>query len=286
MKEIKEIVEAFGTRVKSPLLGYFTFALIAKNWKPSLYLMLADEGILDRINYFEKNTDAHSLLFFPLIFAVCFAIAYPWISYIFLLASAKPTNLKNYLNAQAESSLLLKKAELEENRNALIRAKEKRAIDEARLEEEIEKIKDEELREKTRLEVEKIRRESEGIDGAWDLSSLEKKRILNLPINNQSLKSYSNYKFPEWPISEQLQHQLLKDINKGKYKTINDIDKVFNDSEKFLEFYKKINPKVFNSSTDFLTKSLGYSDAEFRARHGFSNETLEAIDNFIRMQEN
>jgi len=81
---MREIFEALGSRIKSPLFGYAAIAFVAINWRSLFYLMAAKVTAVERIKYFENNTTFYSLILLPIVFATIGAIIYPWINALFL----------------------------------------------------------------------------------------------------------------------------------------------------------------------------------------------------------
>ncbi|MEW8352818.1 MAG: hypothetical protein AB2588_17770 [Candidatus Thiodiazotropha sp.] len=280
MDGIKDIFEAFSTRIRSPFFGYFFFSFFGINWKAVFFLLFSDDRVLYRIKYFEDHTSTHTLLTLPLLVGVVLALTYPWLSLAFQWAVLAPTKFRNNLNAQAEDSLIIKKLELEENRNAYIRAREERALEMAEREQKIENIQDEEIRKKAKEKLLDIRMGHEQIDPSNDYKNIDLQDMMGMPINNESLRAYTKKKYPNLPVLDNIQRKLLQDISKAKYKTLKDIDNALNNAKEFLKSYESNNPKVFKGGTDFITKALGYSDPDFRLAHAFSRETLLAFKNY------
>lgn len=112
-----------------------------------------------------------------------------------------------------------------------------------------------------------------------------KNSILSQPIDFGTLKMYSNNYFPNLMISENIQTILLSDINKNKFKTLEDIHNAVIKAESFIQYYKNQRPDYFKYSTDILTKSLGYTDKEFRNTHGFALETKKAFVKFEKITQ-
>ncbi|MFO1433691.1 MAG: toll/interleukin-1 receptor domain-containing protein [Candidatus Competibacteraceae bacterium] len=102
--------------------------------------------------------------------------------------------------------------------------------------------------------------------------------VLARPITYDSLGWYTLWKFPGRTVSEQIQAILFRDIDRTKYRTIEDLDKVVDRARPAVERYASENPDWFRYGTDFITKSLGLIDLEFRARHGFAARTLKAFE--------
>jgi hypothetical protein len=154
MKEIFEVLEA---RIKSPVLGYFALTFMAINWQPLFYLIVESKGAIDRIEYFVANTDWKSLILYPAITSSLIAIIYPWINYIFLYLCIKPTEMKNALQAQSEHTLLIKKKQLEELRSEMLSSAERKLIERAQRDQELESIENEEVKEQLKAEIEQLR---------------------------------------------------------------------------------------------------------------------------------
>ena len=267
MGDIKEIFDVWITRIRSPLFGYFSLSFFATNWKAIFFLLFADSDVLTRLEFFETNTCMTSLLWIPLGISVVAALGYPWIQYALIYATSAPINRQNEINARAESDLLMVKIDLENKRSELARQKEQQVIEKAKIDEELENISDEEARERAKEEIQAIR---------------STENNLRDPINEESLEKYLLARFPDLPVDKRITRIFLKDVNLDKYNSIEDVEKIMNESKDFIEFYKSKNPTVFKSSIDYVTKSFGFSDTEFRKKHAFSKETVKAMDNFSR----
>ena len=161
---MKEIVESIDARIKSPLFGYFIFALIAINWAELFYLIFADTEATDRIDYFQVNTDWKSLFAYPLLTAIAYSLLYPWTNYFFMLAASEPKRKKNILQARSESWLLQAQAEETAARTALQEQKESEILSRARTDVEVAKIEDESVREKAEQEIQSSRAELSEIE--------------------------------------------------------------------------------------------------------------------------
>lgn len=156
---MKEIFEAFVTRIKSPVFGYFILSWVAFNWKPLFYLFFSNTLVDDRFQYFDKCTTWHSLSLFPLLTASAIALIYPWVNFLFLFACKKPIDLRNFLQAESENRLLLKKKQLEDARSAFLSTKERDLIERAKRDEEVKAIADEDTKERLQEEIQLLRKE-------------------------------------------------------------------------------------------------------------------------------
>lgn len=102
--------------------------------------------------------------------------------------------------------------------------------------------------------------------------------LLSQPINFDTLSLFSKTLYPSMEISEFLQNKLIEDLNKDKFKTLNDINDALIKSKTFIESYKRERPELFKYSTDILMQSLGFSDSDFRIKHKFAQVILSAFD--------
>lgn len=156
---MKEIIEAFAARIKSPVFGYFILAWLAINWKPLFFLFFDPNQIDKRIELFEKLTNIYTLLVFPLAVGAAFAVLYPWVNYAFLWICIIPTDLRNSIQAESEHKLLWKKKQLEEARSLVLATKERELIDRAKRDEEIRSIPDKNTKEILQNQIDQLRKE-------------------------------------------------------------------------------------------------------------------------------
>lgn len=173
---MKELIEAFHARIKSPVFGYFVFAWLLINWKAIFYLFFDSGTVKERIQIFENLTDYYTSFLYPLSTGVAAAVIAPWINYLFLRICSKPTDLRNTIQAESEHRLLLKKQELEETRSKVLATKERDLIERAKRDEEIQSISDEATKEELQKQIDKLRHE---IDSQRELNS-------SLPKNSRN----------------------------------------------------------------------------------------------------
>ena len=100
------------------------------------------------------------------------------------------------------------------------------------------------------------------------------------PIDFDTLSLLSKTLYPSMEISEFLQNKLIEDINKDKFKTLRDIYNAIMNAKSFVDNYRQERPDLFKFSTDILTKSLGFSDNDYRKKHRFAKVTLQAFEKF------
>jgi putative GTP pyrophosphokinase len=117
-------------------------------------------------------------------------------------------------------------------------------------------------------------------DYANDIEGIQKESLsefLSQPINRETLAAYSRWKYPDLPISGKAQELLIRDLDHDRYKTLSDLNRVVVEASDAVHLYQKDRPEWFKNGTDFLTKSLGFVDENFRARHPFAQKTREAF---------
>jgi putative GTP pyrophosphokinase len=96
-------------------------------------------------------------------------------------------------------------------------------------------------------------------------------------LDYETLLAYTRWKFPEMLASDKLNLRLLQDLNQQAYPTLAQIDAAVERAKSAVEAYRLENPEWFKFGTDFITKSLGFVDDQFLAKHGFARKTREAI---------
>lgn len=196
---MKEILEAFGTRIRSPFFGYFALSFFSLNWKAIFILTMSDKIINVRIVEFEKLTSVYSLLWYPIALAILISIVYPWIQYFFLFLASKPTNLKNILQSKSEHILLIEKKKFEQERLRLLSIQEEAVIDQVKRDKIVEEIEDEDIKDNVKKKLESLREESSmdekeksrrekenSIKSLMDMAKSYRDALNNSSINSQA----------------------------------------------------------------------------------------------------
>lgn len=152
---MKDFIEAFNSRIKSPFFGYYLFFLIIKNWKVFFYLFFTDVSALEKFEYFELKTTNSSLIYYPIFFSVISVLIYPWFKYLFSILTQKPIQLKKTLEIELESRILNKKYLLESQRGKLIETQEQNLI--AKRKQEIDSMEDEKTQNEPQQEINELK---------------------------------------------------------------------------------------------------------------------------------
>jgi ppGpp synthetase/RelA/SpoT-type nucleotidyltranferase len=101
--------------------------------------------------------------------------------------------------------------------------------------------------------------------------------FLAQPLDFDTVVAYARWKFPDRNANEKLTQILLRDINLKDYPTLLQLDNVVNCAREAIEAYRTEIPGRFKTGTDFITKSLGFVDVNFRRKHGFAENTRAAF---------
>lgn len=109
--------------------------------------------------------------------------------------------------------------------------------------------------------------------------------FLAQPLDYETLIAYTRWKFPDLQPSDKLNLRLLQDLDKKSYPTLSQIDHAVEAAKNAVEAYRLENPDWFKSGTDFITKSIGFVDSAFLAKHGFAQRTRDAIAKYRHLVE-
>jgi ppGpp synthetase/RelA/SpoT-type nucleotidyltranferase len=106
-------------------------------------------------------------------------------------------------------------------------------------------------------------------------------QFLAQAVDFDTLLAYTTWKFPPLRPSSRLTELLLRDLNIANYPTLLQIDLAVQRASAAVEAYRNENPGWFSNGTDFITKSLGFTDSQFRSKHAFGAKTRSA---FVKYQ--
>ena len=131
----KELVAAANSRVRSPVLGSIALVFFALNWKEIFYVLVADTSVQIRLSYFEVNTDQNSLVVYPILGGISFALCLPWVNFLGSFFARIPVRLLKSMQGDEQQLLRLSElknaAELEHAKARLEQEKEQRVLDAA-----------------------------------------------------------------------------------------------------------------------------------------------------------
>jgi len=115
-----------------------------------------------------------------------------------------------------------------------------------------------------------------------DIAELKDKPedFLSQPIDHDTLIAYTKRRFPKLPTDDYINSLLLRDLDRDKFKTLADIDDAVNKAEQAVEAYWNEDSSWFTAGTDFLTKTMGFVDINFRKKHPFGEKTRDAFEKY------
>jgi len=137
---------------------------------------------------------------------------------------------------------------------------------------------------KSFLPVQEVAKEIRRRD-AKKISVEDKRNFLRRDVDEVSLKEYTMFKYPELPVDARIQTLLLRDIDLEKYLSLEELDIAVERAKGAVNKYASVNPDVFKNGTDYLTKSLGFVDADFLQKHPFAQETRDAVEKYRKFVE-
>jgi ppGpp synthetase/RelA/SpoT-type nucleotidyltranferase len=104
--------------------------------------------------------------------------------------------------------------------------------------------------------------------------------FLEQPVDYDTLIAFTKWKYPNLPVSEQITQLVLRDIDPNDFPKLRHIDSAVTRAQSAVNAYRKENPDWFKFGTDYVTKSLGFTNSTFRAKHGFANRTRAAFEQY------
>lgn len=119
----------------------------------------------------------------------------------------------------------------------------------------------------------------------FPFEDISPERLLDLPVTHDTLRTYTDWKFPGLDALPHLQTALLRDLRTKSYPTLRYIEDAVNRAMPAVRAYASERPEVFTGGTDYITKSLGFVDTDFRDRHGFADVTLAAFKRYAKLVE-
>jgi len=235
-----EIFKTANDRLKSPFLSSFIFSWIAFNWKAIFVAIAGDENVYTRIDCIESDyIDCYSAFLYPLLVALFYTLAFPFITVFFQWFTEKARVLS--IEAKSERELLAaeKEFKIEQAKAGTNELKE--------LNDQIEKL-NEDLKKETskgKLLNEKIS------DFKKNQTQLEK----DLKKSQQQL-STNNKNFANWLEIDNVGNSTLKDF----YSVISD-----NQYDTFKRIISSVN------NTTYTTMELAKEEKELIDKGFFEN---------------
>lgn len=170
---IRQCIENFTDRIRSPILGSVTIAFFAFNWKAFYFLFFAEAPTWLRVWYFEQNTDLHSLFSYPIVGGISLALIKPWVTYAgswvakfpnFFLYRLQQSEARRRrieelrLEAEYEEVKAQHEAAVEERVHAAVQRREEVALERAKLDQRISEVHlDTDIAESLQRQIDKLR---------------------------------------------------------------------------------------------------------------------------------
>jgi len=112
---------------------------------------------------------------------------------------------------------------------------------------------------------------------------LSPEQLLDSRLSAESVRAYTQWKFPGMGISEVWQSQLLNDIRIQDYPTVRHLDSAVGRALPAVHAFKEKHPDLFPTGTDYITKALGFADKNFRTAHSWALVTSEAFAEYAHL---
>ena len=158
MDWVKEIFDTANSKIRSPVLGSIVFAFCAVNWKVLFYLAFSNVTVVQKFDYFDKNTNHWSLLVIPILAGLSISWLNPWIKLATLRITQKPIQNVKIMQLVLANERLIKKQHLEKSRRDIVASVEEDLIAKAKRDQEILQIENHELREELKNIISELRK--------------------------------------------------------------------------------------------------------------------------------
>lgn len=154
---MREIIDAIGNRIRSPVWGNFLLSILIVNWNHFLVLLFSNRAIESRVADFKSAINITEFLLIPIGLAICISIAAPFASLIGAWLSYWPKHKARMLQLRSDGYYEDEKQRLDISRRKKIAEVETQLIGQAKRDEEVESISNDELRHELRSEIDKLR---------------------------------------------------------------------------------------------------------------------------------
>lgn len=103
-----ELSSSIRSRLSSPIYFPFLLSFLAVNWREIFVLFVPDEGAtaLDRIVFFDLNTDVYSLLIMPAILAAALLVFTPFLRLAHSWAVQWPIKMRRLTDGRTDTSVM------------------------------------------------------------------------------------------------------------------------------------------------------------------------------------
>lgn len=271
-------------RLSSPLLTGFVFAWSIINYRFFL-ILVSNERFIEKIALIEQyvfpSTDAKLWkgFLYPLAAALTYVLIYPFIDRLIFTAWRWHQHKLIQIRQRIDEERPLSERDRTQLLSRVYGVERRHEEETQRLETTIEsqqvRIKEleEQLSATARDEITSVNQ----LSPSQQQADPQRQSPLEQPINLDTLTSYVTSRFPNKPVGEDILKLLLRDIDLRKYRNLGDLDNVVKLAADAVAQYEKEKPEWFGKGADYLTKSLGFIDNQFRVTHKFATQTQKAF---------
>ncbi|ACU89004.1 hypothetical protein [Desulfomicrobium baculatum] len=154
---MNEIFEAIKNRISNPVFGYYVIAFSVANWDSLFYAIVSNNDVIDRIDYFKAHADLSTLVYYPLVCSIIIALSHHWIILFVEYLNQYPMLKLLYIKEKLIHNTAVLHNNLELQRNKLLAEAENTLIERARNYENIEDIKNEDIKSALKKEIDDLR---------------------------------------------------------------------------------------------------------------------------------
>lgn len=163
---MKELVEAFYSRLRAPLVGNFFLGVLILNWNHFYLLLFSSKEASQRVSEFEQQFNVLTFALLPIVFALVFSLAQPFLSLFGAWTAYWPTHWKRLLQLRSDTDFEDRKQELELHRRKRIGEIEEQLIGQAERDQTVAEIEDDEARQKLQEQIDELRKNANTIQPA------------------------------------------------------------------------------------------------------------------------
>lgn len=158
MELIREFLNTYSQRIRSPIFGSIILAFIAVNWQSIYYLVFSSANAINKFAFWDTHTNWRSLFAIPIAIGILMAIITPFASELGARIASGPMGRRRMLQVK-------KASELAEYRDALIKQRNTEIdaiITDAEQHERVEGIQNKDTRNKLRSQIDEIKQVTDG----------------------------------------------------------------------------------------------------------------------------
>lgn len=110
---MKNVFEAWGERIRSPIIGSVFLAHLSINWAAYFFLFFADSDAATRIEYFQNQTNVWTVFLYPVTAGLIIAFFIPYVTLLGAILSRLPKRWLSDVQEVEASKKRIKKLESE-----------------------------------------------------------------------------------------------------------------------------------------------------------------------------